>query len=81
MVFVSCAKKICDLREKLHQRIFQKTVWTDEKVDDLYEQLLGRNTQNQECLCRLDEYCSETFGYTLSRQEKFYLLIHLTKIL
>lgn len=65
----------------LAQRIFQKTVWTDEKVDDLYEQLLGRNTQNRECLLRLDEYCSETFGYTLSRQEKFYLLIHLTKIL
>ena len=65
----------------LAQRIFQKTVWTDEKVDDLYEQLLCRNLKNQECLDRLDAYCSETFSYTLSRQERFYLLIHLTKIL
>ncbi len=65
----------------LAQRIFQKTVWTDEGMEDLYEHLLSRNPQNQECLHRLDAYCSGTFGYTLSQQEKFYLLIHLTKIL
>lgn len=65
----------------LAQRIFQKTVWADEGIDDLYEGLLHRNPRNQQCLLRLDAYCSQTFGYTLSQQEKFYLLIHLTKIL
>lgn len=65
----------------LAQRIFQKTVWTDENVDDLYEQLLCRDQRNHECLCSLDTYCTEAFGYKLSQQEKFYLLIHLTKIL
>ena len=30
---------------------------------------------------RLDSYIKTTFGYTLNRQEKFYLLVHLTKIL
>jgi len=65
----------------LAQRIFQREASEDESVDDLYEQLLQRNPNNQECLRRLDAYCIETFGYTLSRQERFYLLIHLTKIL
>lgn len=65
----------------LAQRIFQKCVWMDEEEDELYDQLLSRSPQNQTCLRRLDAYCSGTFGYTLSQQEKFYLLIHLTKLL
>lgn len=65
----------------LGQRIFQKSVWTDEGMNDLYESLLKRNPKNEVCMLRMNEYCSKTFGYTLSYQEKFYLLIHLTKIL
>lgn len=65
----------------LAYRIFQKSTWTDKGMDDLYESLVNRNAKSQECLLRIDAYCSETFQYTLSREEKFYLLIHLTKIL
>lgn len=65
----------------LAQRIFQNSAWLDKGVDDLYESLIQRHPKSQDCLLRLDAYCSETFQYTLSRQEKFYLLIHLTKIL
>lgn len=65
----------------LAQRIFQRTAWTDAGLDDLYESLLDRDGRSRECLRRLDAYCSDAFGYTLSQQEKFYLLIHLTKII
>lgn len=65
----------------LAQRIFQRTPWTDEGMDSMYRQLLRRHPKNKECMRRLDEYCSAAFGYALSQQEKFYLLVHLTKIL
>lgn len=65
----------------LAQRIFQGIPWADEGLDEMYDYLYNRNPKNGECLQRLDEYCSSEFGYELSSQEKFYLLIHLTKIL
>ena len=66
----------------LAQRIFQRTVWEDDSdMDEMYEYLLGRSPKNRTALERLDSYIKTTFGYTLNRQEKFYLLVHLTKIL
>lgn len=65
----------------LAQRIFRRTPLEDENLDEMYGYLYSRNPKNAECLRRLDEYSSAEFGYALSPQEKFYLLIHLTKIL
>lgn len=65
----------------LAQRIFQKSGWEDDGMEDMYEMLLDRHPKNRLCLERLDQYCQATFSYTLNLQEKFYLLIHLTKIL
>lgn len=65
----------------LAQRIFQNSGWEDEGMESMYEMLLDRHPENRTCLNRLDEYCRTAFGYTLNLQEKFYLLVHLTKIL
>lgn len=60
--------------------MFQNHSWEDEGMENMYEMLLDRHPQNRLCLERLDGYCRNTFGYTLNLQEKFYLLVHLTKI-
>ena len=66
----------------LAQRIFQHTAWEDDDdMDEMYEYLLSRSPKNQIALDRLDHYIKGNFGYTLNKQEKFYLLVHLTKIL
>lgn len=65
----------------LAQRIFRKAPPEDEMFDEMYDYLYSRNPQHAVCMERLDEYCSKEFGHPLSLQEKFYLLIHLTKIL
>ena len=66
----------------LAQRIFQHTAWEDDDdMDEMYEYLLSRSPKNQAALDRLDQYIKKNFGYTLNKQEKFYLLVHLTKIL
>ena len=66
----------------LSQRIFQNAVWEDDDdMDEMYEHLLHRSPKNQIALERLDSYIKRDFGYTLNKQEKFYLLVHLTKIL
>lgn len=65
----------------LAQRIFQNSGWEDEGMESMYEMLLDRHPKNRACLTRLEEYCRTAFGYTLNLQEKFYLLVHLTKIL
>lgn len=65
----------------LAQRIFQNTSWEDDGMESMYEMLLDRHPQNRLCLSRLDEYCRTAFCYTLNLQEKFYLLVHLTKVL
>ena len=65
----------------LAQRIFRHEDWKDDSMEDMYRYLLEQNPKNQECLDRLNDYISKTFHYTLNQQEKFYLLIHLTKVL
>lgn len=66
----------------LSQRIFQNAVWEDDDdMDEMYEHLLDRSPKNRIALERLDEYIKHNFGYVLNKQEKFYLLVHLTKIL
>ena len=63
----------------LAQRIFQNSSWEDEGMGGMYEMLIDYHPKNRECLARLDEYCRSAFGYALNQQEKFYLLVHLTK--
>ena len=65
----------------LAQRIFRHEDWKDDSMEDMYRYLLEQNPKNQECLDRLNDYISKTCHYTLNQQEKFYLLIHLTKVL
>lgn len=66
----------------LAQRIFQKISQDDgTDMDGMYDYLLNRNPQNQTFLARLDQYVGQTFGYHLNHQEKFYLLVHLAKVL
>lgn len=64
----------------LAQRMFQDHSWEDTDMGGMYEMLLSRHPQNRLCLERLDVYCRKSFGCVLNLQEKFYLLVHLTKI-
>lgn len=65
----------------LAQRIQQNTAWGDDGDEPMYRCLLARDPRHQACIDRLEAYTRQNFSYTLSQQEKFYLLIHLTKIL
>ena len=64
----------------LAQRIFQGQGWEDEGMEDMYELLIGHHPRNRVCLDRLDQYCRSAFSYALNQQEKFCLLVHLTKV-
>ena len=65
----------------LIQRILQNSTWEDDEEDVMYEYLLSRDQRHRACLERLGAYIRREFSYTLTEQENFYLLIHLTKIL
>lgn len=66
----------------LAQRIFQGTPWEDQAdMEEMYQFLLSRRPKCRECLTRLESFISQNYNYNLNRQEKFYLLIHLTKVL
>lgn len=65
----------------LAQRIQQHTPWGGNEDEPMYRYLLARDPRHQTCIDRLTAYIRENFSYELSQQEKFYLLIHLSKIL
>ena len=65
----------------LMQRIQQEGTWEDEEEDPMYAQLLSRDPRHRICLDRMEEFIRQSTGYTIGNQEKFYILIHLTKIL
>lgn len=65
----------------LAQRIQQKTPWVSDEDEPMFRYLLARDPRHQQCMDRLEAYIRENFSYSLNQQEKFYLLIHLTKIL
>lgn len=65
----------------LMQRILQQSVWADEGEDPMYAQLLNRDPRHQVCLDRMEKFIRQSTGYTIGYQEKFYILIHLTKLL
>lgn len=65
----------------LAQRIFQHSGWEDDDMEGMYDCLIDRHPQNRRCMERLVEYVRQNFHYTMNKSEKFYLLVHLTKIL
>ena len=65
----------------LAQRIQQNSIWKDGEEDSLYAYLLGRDPRNPVCLERMDEYLRQHAAPALNRQEQFYLLIHLNRVL
>lgn len=65
----------------LAQRIFQHSSWQDDGMESMYECLIDRHPKNRLCMERLVEYVQKNFHYSLNQEEKFYLLVHLTKIL
>ena len=65
----------------LMQRILQKSAWDDDGEDPMYAQLLARDPRHTVCLDRMEEFIRQSSGYTIGDPEKFYILIHLTKLL
>ena len=65
----------------LAQRIQQNTTWHSDEEDFVYEYLLAQDPRHQAFLDRMDQYVQKALAHTLSKQERFYLLIHLTRIL
>ena len=65
----------------LSQRIQQSSTWQDGDEESLYQFLLRRDKENPRCLERIDAYLRGTGAPPLNRQERFYLLIHLNRVL
>ncbi len=66
----------------LAQRILQNAAWNDDDdMDEMYDYLLRRNPRNRVFLDKLGGYIKTSLHYSINKQEEFYLLVHLTKIL
>lgn len=65
----------------LAQRMQQNRIWRDDEDDFLYQYLLSRDPRHELYLERLDQFIQKEKAFTFGKQEKSYLLIHLTKIL
>ncbi len=66
----------------LAQRVFHQSTWENQAdMDEMYHFLLKRRPKSKKCLDALDSFITQTYHYSLNDQEKFYLLIHLTKML
>ena len=65
----------------LSQRVQQGTPWQDGTDDALYDYLLKRNPANSLCLQRIDSHLREIGESPLNPPERFYLLIHLNRVL
>lgn len=65
----------------LAQRIQQGSTWHTDEDDMMYGYLLAKDPRHQLFLDGMERYVEKAFRHTLSKQERFYLLIHLTRIL
>ena len=65
----------------LSQRIQQSSTWQDGEDESLYTYLLRRDSRNPQCLERVDQFLRQKAQQPLNRQEQFYLLIHLNRVL
>lgn len=65
----------------LSQRIFRRSQWKDDDMDDIYQMLLRKHPKNAVCLAQISTFIRNHFSYELNHQEKVYLAIHLTKLL
>lgn len=65
----------------LAQRIQQNSTWDTDEEDPMYAQLLARDPRHKICLDCIEEFIRQSTGHTIDNLEKFYILIHLTKIL
>lgn len=65
----------------LAQRVFKKEIFEDDKMSGMYDYLIKSHPKNVEYLQDLDKFIEKEFKYKLDKNEKVYLLVHLTKIL
>lgn len=52
----------------------------ESKYSDMYQQLIQMYPTYAICIKRIEELIKHRFGYRLSEDEKFYLLLHLARI-
>lgn len=64
----------------LAQRIFTHAQWSDDNMESIYQLLILEHKENKECIEGLKNFVEKTFNYTLNKQEKAYLLVHLSKL-
>lgn len=64
----------------LAQRIFYGESSDLNEVEDMYELLIRKDERLKNCILKVTAYISQTFNYTLSKQEQVYLMIHLLKV-
>lgn len=64
----------------LAQRIFQGESNELNEVEDMYDLLIKKDQRLKRCIENVTAYITQTFNYSLSKQEQVYLMIHLLKV-
>ena len=61
------------------QRLVNKTTYQDDGDDSLFNLLKEKYKNSYKCVLKIDEYVRNNFGYTLSTDERMYLMVHIER--
>lgn len=65
----------------LGQRIFSQKQHQSESDDDMFTMMSTRYLQVSECVRKIKSVLETDYGYTLTKDEQMYLIIHIVKVL
>lgn len=67
---------IIHLKFFMRSILFERKTRTDNIPDSIYKSLQLKNTVASQCVEKIAEYVSETYGYDPTEDDKLYLLVH-----
>lgn len=62
------------------QRLVLRTTYDENSEDSLYQIIKEKYVNAYQCVCKIEEYIKQNFDYTISNDEKLYLMIHIERI-
>ena len=70
---------IIHLKFFMRSILFERKTRTDNIPDSIYKSLQLKNTVASQCVEKIAEYVSETYGYDPTEDDKLYLLVHVLR--
>ncbi len=87
-IFIEKENKSHDyVRLSLHLKYLAQQIFNKRKSDNqennhekIVDCVIKGTSEVEECVCRIAEYIKNNYDYTLDKQDRFYLMIHILKI-